>query len=1158
MVSWPLLLLLARAAARPTEASNDMKARFTAHLTRLRQRHDMKAAEAQFERQFHKKKSALLSPTANASRSANVELSVVILTYKNPQKLNKLIGTVVKQKTNLGFEVIVADNGCLIETREVMQAWTSFERPSIRRIELCDNPGYSRGNNRAAEAAAPTATRLLFLNDDMILMHDQFLEAMVRTAATRVDAVGVGCKLIYRNARGQTAVQEAGSIVWEDGSCHGFGRDQTRLDDPTLSFVRRIDFVSGACLLIDRGAFQTMGGFAADNYEAYYEDSDLQMRLKYKFGKYVYYQPLAVALHDEHGSFGGDTSVQLMRQGQQTFSKIWKQELTLNHLPYGNTPYLKLRAATRMHATKILYVDQLLPRHKIGSGFARAGDNVQLMARAFDGDAIVTAIGNEEVLANVEPELWTALRQNQVELQTHRCGAYAGRSCIRTAASTGRGGITCKSVQRHLHHRPGYYAFIVVSRPHVMERCAKYVSQYCNRFGCQIVYDAEALYHVRDILYEAFAEANKGWFVPQEQRRNRDVNATRARELSAMRYAHAVVTVSSNEQRQIQAAGVKAPVFVIGHVKDPSTDHQLSFSERSGVLFVGAFHKNMYYNGDAIRWFLERCYSNVAAPLTIAGFLVPRELKDYVKSRTDSHRITILDNVDDLSELYATHRVFIAPHQYACGIQYKVSESLSFGLPTVMSKVTYNAFGFNDGDATVCSAADPAGLVACVNRVHNDQGAWESMRANSRKFIETTHSKVAVTRKWREVFQTLQSTRQREMEEKAPAAACYAKRYPDVKAALCSSTPEDSEIVLSCDVVLFGHFIRYGRREGRIWGCESDRPQRMLPTVPKHPLWVPPKLCESAGPAKHVALNFCPPVKVNYSREHYEKFAGEQPAHDWFMLDAPAIMAIIAQAVQPSFWVVNLGAWPTSTSEDDLRHVIYNGDDVTPLYSMGYHGVNFDTPNHRKIMMEFYSKWPKAIVDLRTPSPVEIGFALVVRHAVPKNLDFLKIDVDSYDCEYLKAILAAGYSPKAVDIELTPSIPPPLKYMLKWNPEYPVFGSILGGCSLSMAMDIIQPYGYTLIQYAMEDGWFVKDEYAHLFGSVHPDPTDLYELGNPDHYAPNIWTGDINGSSMVEELVHLRGNPAAMLARAQEGIRKTIAESEPSDNLQRMEYILAL
>ena len=95
------------------------------------------------------------------------------------------------------------------------------------------------------------------------------------------------------------------------------------------------------------------------------------------------------------------------------------------------------------------------------------------------------------------------------------------------------------------------------------------------------------------------------------------------------------------------------------------------------------------------------------------------------------------------------------------------------------------------------------------------------MRANSRKFIETTHSKVAVTRKWREVFQTLQSTRQREMEEKAPAAACYATRYPDVKAALCSSTPGDPEIVLSCDVVLFGHFIRYGRREGRIWGCES-------------------------------------------------------------------------------------------------------------------------------------------------------------------------------------------------------------------------------------------------------------------------------------------------------------------------------------------------
>ena len=62
MVPWPplLLLLASSAAARPTEASNDMKARFAAHLTRLRQRHTggarQAAADAQFVRRFYKKK----------------------------------------------------------------------------------------------------------------------------------------------------------------------------------------------------------------------------------------------------------------------------------------------------------------------------------------------------------------------------------------------------------------------------------------------------------------------------------------------------------------------------------------------------------------------------------------------------------------------------------------------------------------------------------------------------------------------------------------------------------------------------------------------------------------------------------------------------------------------------------------------------------------------------------------------------------------------------------------------------------------------------------------------------------------------------------------------------------------------------------------------
>ena len=54
MVPWPplLLLLASSAVARPTEASNDMKARLAAHLTALRRRHAGGARQAAADAQF--------------------------------------------------------------------------------------------------------------------------------------------------------------------------------------------------------------------------------------------------------------------------------------------------------------------------------------------------------------------------------------------------------------------------------------------------------------------------------------------------------------------------------------------------------------------------------------------------------------------------------------------------------------------------------------------------------------------------------------------------------------------------------------------------------------------------------------------------------------------------------------------------------------------------------------------------------------------------------------------------------------------------------------------------------------------------------------------------------------------------------------------------
>jgi len=49
----------------------------------------------------------------------------------------------------------------------------------------------------------------------------------------------------------------------------------------------------------------------------------------------------------------------------------------------------------------------------------------------------------------------------------------------------------------------------------------------------------------------------------------------------------------------------------------------------------------------------------------------------------DHPRVTLRGPVTDLTPLYDSHRVFVAPTRFAAGVPYKVHEAASFGLPVV-------------------------------------------------------------------------------------------------------------------------------------------------------------------------------------------------------------------------------------------------------------------------------------------------------------------------------------------------------------------------------------------------------------------------------------------------------------------------------------------
>ena len=223
---------------------------------------------------------------------------------------------------DLDVEIIVVDDGSTDTTAGELEDWTSrFDR--FRIVRNPENVGFIASCNRGAEVAS--GDLLVFLNNDTLPLAG-WLEAIVRTFRDRPDAGAVGGKLLYPDGR----LQEAGGVVFADGSAANVGRGEYDVELPLFNFVREVDYCSGALLATPRALFAALGGFDARYTPAYYEDTDYCFTVR-AHGERVYYQPRTVIVHREGASSGTDPSTGAKRYqslNQAIFAKKWAAVLS--------------------------------------------------------------------------------------------------------------------------------------------------------------------------------------------------------------------------------------------------------------------------------------------------------------------------------------------------------------------------------------------------------------------------------------------------------------------------------------------------------------------------------------------------------------------------------------------------------------------------------------------------------------------------------------------------------------------------------------------------------------------------------------------------------------------------------------------------------------
>ncbi len=613
----------------------------------------------------------LVLPTVEAPR-----VSIVIVLHNQAELTFKCLESLVGA-LDAPCEIVLVDNASSDRTADLLA-----RVQGARLLPQPENLHFLRAANLGAAQAR--GEHLLFLNNDAQLRPGA-VSAALALLDERARVGAVGGKVVLLDGR----LQEAGSIFWSDGSCtgHGRGRDPGEAE---FQFRREVDFCSGAFLMVRRSLFESLDGLDTAYVPAYYEETDLCMRIR-RAGHSVMYDPRVEILHYEFGSADTEqTATALMEANRKVFVARHAEVLAAAHRPQG-TRSLEARQRSG-EQVRILVIDDRIPVPSLGSGFPRARELVHSL---HEGGAFVSHYPMACPVVDFDEAY--AVLPREVEI-------VAGQ------------GIT--GLAQFLRERAGFYHAVIVSRPHNMDRfllaCHEAPAFLAST---TLVYDAEAIFATREAL-----KAEVLGTAPSQE----DHGVALARELRMAEAAHCVLTVSDAEARHFRDAGCQ-DVRVLGHgiAAQPTP---AAHGERRHLLFVGRVAEEDSPNVDSVRWFVREVMPRLDQRIGDGYVLdIVGSHSEGLVSALGGDRITFHGRIEDIRGFYDRARVFVAPTRFSAGIPIKVQEAAAHGLPVVASELVAGQLGWGPGGELLSAATAEAFAEACA-RLYLDASLWDQTR----------------------------------------------------------------------------------------------------------------------------------------------------------------------------------------------------------------------------------------------------------------------------------------------------------------------------------------------------------------------------------------------------------------------------------------------
>ncbi|QDH17122.1 glycosyltransferase family 2 protein [Swingsia samuiensis] len=226
----------------------------------------------------------------------------IIIPFKDQvDTTRQCVETLFERTKYKAFDILLVNNWSIEE--ETLSFIKDIEKhPKVSVLTVEEPFNYSRLNNLAA--ASTKADYLFFMNNDVFVSHNDWLNIAIGEALAAPDVAAVGAKLLYPN----DTIQHAGVAVGPAG----IGAHVHR-GDPLSEYgyigrtmlTHDVTAVTAAAMLVKSSVFHEVGGFDEQELTVAYNDVDLCLKIR-SAGYRIIFSAEVIAYHHESLSRGSD------------------------------------------------------------------------------------------------------------------------------------------------------------------------------------------------------------------------------------------------------------------------------------------------------------------------------------------------------------------------------------------------------------------------------------------------------------------------------------------------------------------------------------------------------------------------------------------------------------------------------------------------------------------------------------------------------------------------------------------------------------------------------------------------------------------------------------------------------------------------------------